>query len=45
MLEYIIHRLGDGAHLRVMQEGYVRRLTSAEEAEETLDNPRLIEAA
>ena len=46
VLEYIIHRLGDGAHLRdVMQEEYVRRLASADEVEDILDNPRLIEAA
>ena len=32
VLEYIIHRLGDGAHLRhVMQEQYVRRCASPEE--------------
>ncbi len=46
VLEYVIHRLGDGAHLRdVMQEEYVRRLASADEVEDILDNPRLIEAA
>lgn len=46
VLEYIIHRLGDGAHLRdVMQEEYVRRLASPNEGEDILDNPRLIEAA
>jgi hypothetical protein len=46
VLEYIIHRLGDGAHLRdVMQEEYVRRLASPEEVEDILDNPRLVAAA
>jgi nucleotide-binding universal stress UspA family protein len=46
VLEYIIHRLGDGAHLRdVMQEEYVRRLASPDEVEDILDNPRLVEAA
>jgi hypothetical protein len=46
VLEYVAHRLGDGAHLRdVMQEEYVRRLVSPDEVEEILGNPRLIEAA
>ena len=46
VLEYIIHRLGDGAHLRdVMQEQYVRRCASPDEVEDILDNPRLVEAA
>lgn len=35
-----------GAHLGdVVQEEYVRRLTSPEEVEQILDNPKLIEAA
>ena len=46
VLEYVVHRLGDGAHLRdVMQEEYVRRLISPDEVEDILDNPKLIEAA
>ncbi len=46
VLEYIIHRLGDGARLRdVMQKEYVRRLASPAEVEQILDNPRLVEAA
>ena len=46
VLEYIMHRIGDGAHLGdVVQEEYVRRLTSPEEVEQILDNPKLIEAA
>lgn len=46
MLEYIIHRISDGAHLRdVMQEQYVRRCASPDEVEEILKNPRLVEAA
>lgn len=45
VLEYVVHRLGDGADLRdVMQEEYVR-LVSSDEVEEILGNPRLIEAA
>jgi hypothetical protein len=44
--EYIIHRVGDGAHLReVLQEEYVRRNASPQEVERTLENPELIEAA
>ena len=44
--EYIIHRVGDGAHLRdVLQEEYDRRNASPDEVEGILDNPELIEAA
>ena len=44
VLEYIIHRLGDGAHFRdVMQEEYVRRNLSPEEVEDILQNPQLVE--
>ena len=46
VLEYVVHRFGEGAHLRdVMQEEYVRRLVSPDEVEDILDNPKLIEAA
>jgi hypothetical protein len=46
VIEYIIHRIGDGAHLRdVLGEEYVRRNASPEEIEYILDNPRLVEAA
>jgi hypothetical protein len=44
--EYVIHRVGDGAHLRdVLQEEYVRRNASSDEIEHLLENPELIEAA
>ena len=44
--EYIIHRLGDGAHLAdVVEEEYVRRNASPLEIEEICSDPRLIEAA
>ena len=44
--EYIIHRLGDGAHLGdVVQEEYVRRNASTLEIEEICSDPRLVEAA
>ena len=46
VLEYILHRVGDGAHFReVVQEEYVRRSASPEEVQDLLDNPRLIEVA
>lgn len=44
--EYIVHRVGDGAHLRdVLQEEYVRRNASPQEVEGILENPELIETA
>ena len=46
VLEYVIHRVGEGAHLRdVMQEEYVRRNASPWEIEQILENPKLVEAA
>ena len=46
VLEYIIHRVGDGAHLRdVMQEEYVRRHLYQDEVEDILQNPKLVESA
>jgi hypothetical protein len=46
VLEYVIHRIEDGANLReVMQEEYVRRNASADEVQSILENPRLIQAA
>ena len=45
-IEYICHRVGEGAHLRdVLQEEYVRRHASQAEIEDILDTPRLVEAA
>jgi hypothetical protein len=46
VLEYVIHRIGDGANLReVLQEEYVRRNASPEEIRSMLENPRLVQAA
>lgn len=46
VVEYIRHRVGDGAHLRdVLQEEYVRRNASPNEIEQILEDPRLIETA
>lgn len=46
VMEYICHRIADGAHLRdVLGEEYVRRNASPSEVDEILENPRLIEVA
>jgi hypothetical protein len=46
VLEYVCHRVGEGAHLgEVLQEEYVRRNASHTEIEEMLGDPRLIETA
>ena len=46
VIEYVIHRIADGAHLRdVLGEEYVRRNASPVEIEQILENPKLIEAA
>ncbi len=46
VLEYIIHRVGEGVPFRdVVQEEYVRRHASPDEVRDILDNPRLVEAA
>ena len=46
VLEYVIHRIENGANLReVLQEEYVRRNATTEEIQSILENPRLIQAA
>ena len=46
VLECVIRRLGDGAQLEdIARERYVRRHVFTDEAEDILDNPRLVEAA
>ena len=46
VIEYITHRIGEGAHLRdVLGEEYVRRNASPNEIDQILDNPRLIKTA
>ncbi len=46
VIEYIIHRLGDGATLQeILQEEYIRRNASPDEVDEICSNPRLVEAA
>jgi len=45
VLEYIIHRISDGANLReVIQEEYVRRNASPDEVQDIIENPKLVEA-
>jgi hypothetical protein len=46
LLEYIVHRVKDGANLQeVLQEEYVRRNATSEEIGKVLENPKLVEAA
>ena len=46
IIEYIIHRLGEGASLpEVIQEEYVRRNASPAEIEEICSRPELVQAA
>ena len=46
VMEYICHRVGEGAHLGdVVQEEYVRRHASPAELDEILENPKLVETA
>lgn len=46
VLDYIQHRIGEGAHLAdVVREEYVRRNASPGEVEEICARPELVEAA
>ncbi len=46
VLQYILHRIGEGAHLQdVVQEDYVRRNASATEIEEICTRPELVQTA
>lgn len=46
VIEYIIHRLDDGAHLDgIVREEYVRRHASPEEVNEICSSPRLVQSA
>jgi hypothetical protein len=46
VLEYIMHRVGEGAHLGdVLDEEYVRRNASAKEIEEICARPELVQTA
>ena len=46
VVDYIVHRLDDGANLReIVEEEYVRRNASPQEVEHILEKPELVEAA
>ena len=46
VLEYIMHRIGEGAHLGdIANEEYVRRNASPQEIEEICARPELVQAA
>lgn len=46
VLQYIVHRVGEGAHLQdVVQEDYVRRNASLTEVEEICARPELVQTA
>ncbi len=46
LLEYIVHRLNEGANLHdVAEEEYVRRNASQSQIDEILSNPKVVEAA
>lgn len=46
VLEYIIHRIGDGVPLAdAIEEEYVRRNATPQEVQDILENPRLVEAS
>ena len=46
VLEYIMHRVGEGAHLGdIVNEEYVKRNASREEVEEICARPELVQAA
>ena len=46
VLEYVVHRIDDGASVReVVQEEYVRRTATQSEIERILADPRIIEGA
>jgi hypothetical protein len=46
VLEYIMHRVGEGAHLGdIVNEEYVRRNATPEEVEEICARPELVQTA
>lgn len=46
VLEYIVHRLNEGASLHdVAEEDYVRRNLSGSQIDDILTNPKIVEAA
>lgn len=46
LLEYIVHRLNEGASLdAVVEEEYVRRNATREQVDDILSNPKVVETA
>ncbi len=46
VLEYVLHRIGDGAHLQdVIQEEYVRRMATRDDVGRILTDPRIVGSA
>lgn len=46
VLEYIVHRLNEGANLQdVVQEEYVRRNATQSQRDDIISNPRIVETA
>ncbi len=46
VLEYIVHRMSEGANLRdITEEEYIRRNASRSQINDILDNPKIVEAA
>ena len=46
VLEYIVHRINEGALLEeIAEEEYVRRNVSRDQIDDILSNPRIVEAA
>lgn len=46
VLEYVVHRLNEGANLQdVADEEYVRRNASQNQIDDILSNPKIVEAA
>lgn len=45
-LEYIVHRINEGATLEsIVEEEYIRRTVSPGQIDDILSNPRIVEAA
>lgn len=46
VLEYVVHRINEGAALEdIAEEEYVRRNASREQIDDILSNPKIVEAA
>lgn len=46
VLEYVVHRINEGAELEeIAEEEYVRRNVSRDQIDDLLSNPKIVEAA